>query len=223
MVSGRPDSALTNAPQGAQQSDREACARCPRHGQKAPQGETTEGGLLLGGSCRGRGPMGEMSKLSLEEQGGVPGRKVGGQHSPSSRSYSNRDQAVRTLWPWWGQSGRGAEREGLHMVPKSVLIHQFLVHSIPSLLFVHSIICSFVSIIHPSIHSFTCSFILSFIRLTFLSFVGSSFISLFIQLRVPLFSHPSFIDSFVHSVIPSFLHACMHACAQPFPPWSHVS
>ena len=167
-----------------------------------------------------------MSKLSLEGQGGVPGRKMGSQHNPSSRSNSN-GQAVRTLWPWWWQSGRGAEREGLHVVPKSALIHQFLVHSITFLLFVHSFNCSFVSIIHPSIHSFTCSFILSFtssfIGLTLLSFVGSSFISLFLQLCVPLFFHPSFIDSFIHSVIPSFLHACMHACAQPFPPWSRVS
>lgn len=208
MVSGRPDSALTNAPQGAQQSDREACARCPRHGQKAPQGETTEGGLLLGGSCRGRGPMGEMSKLSLEEQGGIPGRKVGGQHSPSSRSYSNRDQAVRTLWPWWGQSGRGAEREGLHMVPKSVLIHQFLVHSIPSLLFVHSIICSFVSI-HPFVHVFIHSFLHSFD----FSFICRFFIHFFVHSVTCSFVLPSiihrFICSFSYSLIPSCMHVCM--------------
>lgn len=93
------------------------------------------------------------------------------------------------------------------------------------------VVCSFIQLfvllypssIHPSIRSRVHSFFPSFICLTFLSFVGSSFISLFIQLCVPLFFHPSFIDSFVHSVIPSFLHARMHACAQPFPPWSHVS
>lgn len=108
--------------------------------------------------------MGEMSKLSLEGQGGVPGRKVGGQPSPSSRSYSNRDQAVRTLWPWWGQSGRGADREGLHVVPKAVLIHQFLVHSITFLLFVHSFNYLFFRIHHPSIHPFVHVFIHSFLH-----------------------------------------------------------
>lgn len=49
------------------------------------------------------------------------------------REQYSGDQAVRSLWSWWEQNRRGAEREdqkpereGLGKVPKSTPIHQSL-------------------------------------------------------------------------------------------------
>lgn len=90
-----------------------------------------EGGLLLGVSRRGRVPVRETHKLSLDGQGGVLGGKMGSQSKPGSRSSnSSGDQAFRSLWSRWEQNRRGVdredqgpEREGLGKGLKSTLIH----------------------------------------------------------------------------------------------------
>lgn len=101
---------------------------------------------------------------------------MGSQSKPGSRSSnSSGDQAFRSLWSRWEQNRRGAdredqgsEREGLGEGPKSTLIHQALF--IVCRPFIVSIICAFVSIRHPPIHSFVHAFTHSFIS----SFTHSS-------------------------------------------------